>query len=156
MQAVATGGYVVGGTTRSFGAGDYDVYLLKISDNGILEWSQTYGGAFGEWGTYIAQIPGGGFALAGSTQRFNNWFDDVYLVRTDADGALLWQQSYVRDRKDIPHSIELLQDGSFAIAAHSRVDDVNGSVLNSTGAGFPHRPYGPTAVELRARAGIFR
>ncbi|MBK8568345.1 MAG: hypothetical protein IPN76_34815 [Saprospiraceae bacterium] len=80
--------------------------------------------------------------MAGSTQRFNNWFDDVYLVRTDADGALLWQQSYVRDRKDIPHSIELLQDGSFAIAAHSRVDDVNGSVLNSTGQVFRIGPTG--------------
>ncbi|MCC6726809.1 MAG: T9SS type A sorting domain-containing protein [Saprospiraceae bacterium] len=136
VQSVASGGYVVGGTTRSFGAGDYDVYLLKITENGALEWSQTYGGAFGEWGTYIAKMPDGGFALVGSAQSFNNWFDDIYLVRTDANGTLLWQESYVRDRKDIPHSIALLPDGSFAIAAHSRVDDVNGAVLNSVGQLF--------------------
>ncbi|MCU0348921.1 MAG: hypothetical protein MUC59_18420, partial [Saprospiraceae bacterium] len=128
---LATGGLMVGGTTRSFGAGDYDVYLLKITHNGTLEWSQTYGGAFGEWGTYIAPMPDGGFALAGSTQSFNNWFDDIYLVRTDASGDLLWERSYVRDRKDIPHSIERMPDGGFAIAAHSRLDDVNGAVLNS-------------------------
>ncbi len=142
VQPVATGGLIVGGTTRSFGAGDYDVYLLKITDSGMLEWSQTYGGAFGEWGTYIVPMPGGGYALAGSTQSFNNWFDDVYLVRTDADGNMLWQQSYIRDRKDIPHSLELLQDGSFAIAAHSRLDDVNGAVQNSVGQVFRIGPSG--------------
>jgi uncharacterized repeat protein (TIGR01451 family) len=128
---LATGGLMVGSTTRSFGAGDYDVYLLKITDNGILEWSQTYGGAFGEWGTHIVSMPDGGFALAGSTQSFNNWFDDIYLVRTDANGGLLWERSYIRDRKDIPHSLERMPDGGFAIAAHSREDDANGNVLNS-------------------------
>lgn len=131
VQPVATGGFVVGATTRSFGAGDYDIYLLKVTDNGILQWSKTFGGAFGEWGAHIAQMPDGGFALAGSTQSFNNWLDDIYLVRTDADGNMVWQESYVRDRKDIPHSIESLPDGSMVVAAHSRVDDVNGVVLNS-------------------------
>ncbi|MBI1225004.1 MAG: hypothetical protein GC192_07175 [Bacteroidetes bacterium] len=130
---LATGGFMVSGTTRSFGAGDYDVYLLKISDNGTLDWQKTYGGALGEWGTYIAGLPDGGFALAGSTQSFNNLQDDLYLVRTDADGNLLWQHSYGQAQKDIPHSLELAPDGGFLIAAHSRDDDINGNVLTSQG-----------------------
>jgi len=130
---LATGGMLVGGTTRSFGAGDYDVYLLKITDNGTLNWQKTYGGAFGEWGTYIAALPAGGFALAGSTQSFNNLQDDLYLVRTDADGNQLWQRSYGQAQKDIPHSLALAPDDGFLIAAHSRDDDANGNVLNSQG-----------------------
>lgn len=127
---VSTGGLLVGGTTRSFGAGDYDVFMVKTADNGTLEWQKTYGGAFGEWGAYLLEMPLGGFALAGATQSFNNLQDDIYLVRTDATGNQLWQRTFGQARKDIPHSIQLAPDGGFLLAAHSRVD-TNGVVESS-------------------------
>lgn len=129
---ISTGGLLIGGATRSFGAGDYDMFLAKTEDNGNLDWSKTYGGAFGEWGAYLLELPQGGFALAGSTQSFNNLLDDIYLVRTDADGNLLWQQTYGQERKDIPHSLALAPDGGFLLSAHSRVD-TNGVVESSQG-----------------------
>ena len=126
------GGLLAGGTTRSSGAGDYDVYLIKTTNNGTLEWVQTYGGAFGEWGAFVLEIPAGGYAVAGATQSFNNQLDDVYLLRTDDQGNLLWQRSYGQERKDIPHSLTLTPEGGFLLSAHSRVD-TNGVVESSQG-----------------------
>jgi uncharacterized repeat protein (TIGR01451 family) len=125
------GGLLVGGATRSFGVGDYDVYVIKTTADGSEQGSKTYGGAFGEWGAYLLEMPGGGFAIAGSAQSFNNLLDDVYLVRTDALGNELWFRTYGKARKDIPHSLALAPDGGFLIAGHSRIDNANGSVLTS-------------------------
>ncbi len=129
LQA-SDGCLIVGGATRSFGAGDYDVYLVKASNDGILQWSQTFGGAFGEWGAFVKEMPSGGYALVGSAQSFNNFFDDIYLLRTDTDGNEIWHNTYIQDKRDVPHSLELTPDEGFIIAGHSRVD-TNGIIETS-------------------------
>ncbi|MCB0522609.1 MAG: T9SS type A sorting domain-containing protein [Lewinellaceae bacterium] len=124
------GHLLIGGATRSFGAGDFDVYLVKASNDGVLQWSKTYGGAFGEWGAFVKEVPSGGYALVGTAQSFNNFFDDIYLIRTDNDGNELWYNTFLQDKKDVPHSLELTPDDGFIIAGHSRVD-TNGIVETS-------------------------
>jgi len=45
VQQTSDGGYVIGDTTFSYGAGDPNVCLLKINLNGNLQWEKTFGGS---------------------------------------------------------------------------------------------------------------
>lgn len=48
IQQTADGGYVVAGYTESYGAGDEDLWLLKLGTDGAVQWEKTYGGSGGD------------------------------------------------------------------------------------------------------------
>jgi hypothetical protein len=43
------GGYIVSGSTTSFGAGGWDLLVLKLDPNGNIQWAKTYGGSANEY-----------------------------------------------------------------------------------------------------------
>ncbi len=80
VQQTTDGGYIIAGTTASFGAGAQDVYLLKTDTIGNLAWSKTFGGIGPDLCFSVQQTTDGGYIIAGST----------YLIKTDANGDSLW------------------------------------------------------------------
>jgi hypothetical protein len=92
------GGYVIAGATESFGAGSWDVYLIKTDGLGDTVWTRTYGGAAEDWGWSVEETSDGGYVIAGSTCSFGAGAEDVYLIKTDADGLV----QVTEDRQEIP------------------------------------------------------
>ena len=82
------GGYVLAGSTASFGAGGYDLYLIKTDASGDTLWTRTYGGTGTEWGYSVVQTNDGGYIVAGSTGSSGAGDSDVYLLKLDAEGNL--------------------------------------------------------------------
>jgi hypothetical protein len=80
-----TGGFVIGAETASYGAGNHDFYLTKLSVNGDPMWSRTYGGSDYEICDAMQKTGDGGFVLAGATQSFGAQSFDVYVVKTGPD-----------------------------------------------------------------------
>jgi len=78
--------YVISGTTSSYGFGGYDAFLMKFDLNGSVEWFRTYGGNTDDYGLDFVEAPDNGFALTGRRSSNTLGGDDVYLVKTDADG----------------------------------------------------------------------
>lgn len=87
------GGYAIIGTTGSYWQGQSNMYLLKINSNLEQEWSQIFGGDNVEWGQSIIETDDG-FLLLGYTNSFGAGGYDIYLVKCDFDGTLLWQKTY--------------------------------------------------------------
>ncbi len=88
-SAVATtsdGGYIVAGYTDSFGAGDDDVYVLKLNSSGDTIWTRTFGGIDYDYAYSVAQTADGGYILAGYTESFGVSGEDIYLIKTDSLG----------------------------------------------------------------------
>jgi uncharacterized delta-60 repeat protein len=109
------GGFIVAGWTESYGAGRYDVYLLRTDSNGDSLWTRFYGGTDWDCGTSVVQTTDGGFIATGYTDSGPGG-RDVWVLRTDANGDTLWTRTYGGPYRDYGWSIIQLPDGGFIIA----------------------------------------
>ena len=82
------GGYIVAGHTYSSGAGQSDVYLIKVNQNGNALWTETYGGTSEDKGNSVIQTSDDGYAIAGHTYSYGSGQSDAYLIRTEPDVGL--------------------------------------------------------------------
>jgi len=110
------GGYALTGTTDSYGAGGWDVWLVRTDSVGKMQWNKTYGGTEDENGNCGIQTSDGGYALTGWTHSFGAGGTDFWLIKTDSDGNAQWNRTYGGAAMDIPMSVVQTSDGGYALA----------------------------------------
>ena len=67
MCKTSDGGYALAGYTNSFGAGNVDLWLIKVNATGDMQWNKTYGGAGQDQAFEVIQTQDGGYVMVGST-----------------------------------------------------------------------------------------
>ncbi|MGE0638428.1 MAG: T9SS type A sorting domain-containing protein [Bacteroidia bacterium] len=87
-----SGGVLMVGTTSSFGNGD-EGFAVMVDANGVIQWSKVYGGAGSDYFQDVALDGSGGFYLSGYSNSFGGTQNNLWLVRTDANGASLCNES---------------------------------------------------------------
>lgn len=108
------------------------VFTIQAQDPNIL-WQRTIGGSGDETLYSIKQTPDGGYIVGGASGSdisgdktdASNGFFDIWIVKTDADGNIEWQNSIGGNALDDLHSIELTPDGGF-IACGESTSDISG------------------------------
>lgn len=88
IQQTSDGGFVVVGRTDSRGAGQDDVYLLRLDQNGDTLWTGTYGGEDFDEGTKVRQGMDGCYIIAGTTSSYGGGASDMLLIKTLPDPTL--------------------------------------------------------------------
>jgi len=88
-------------------------------------WDNTYGGAEGDGANSIVALADGGFAVVGDTNSKGAGKGDMWVLRLDEAGNVVWDHAYGGAEWDIASSIVALADGGFAVAGST----------NSKGAG---------------------
>ncbi|MHA2246676.1 MAG: hypothetical protein ACXADY_17165 [Candidatus Hodarchaeales archaeon] len=119
------GGFALAGFTKSYGAGNYDMWLVKTDANGVALWNQTFGGIGSDGASALIQTADGGLALAGNTESYGAGESDMWLVKTDANGVAQWNQTYGGTESDSASALIQTADRGFVLAG----------VTNSYGAG---------------------
>jgi len=154
------GGYAIAGYTASFGAGQLDVYVVKLDANGNLQWTNTIGGPKGEEGHSLIQTSDGGYAIAGKTNSFGAGDYDVYVVKLDANGNLQWTKTIGGENEDWGSSLIQTADGGYAIAGYTVFLgaeppfnvyfvklDANGNLQWTKTIGGPHFDVGNSLIQ---------
>ena len=111
----ADGGYAVAGWTMSFGAGNDDLLVIKISSAGDLQWARTFGGTGSEVAYSIVQTTDGGCAVAGFTTTYGAGDYDFLVIKLNSSGGLEWAKTFGGTSSDGAHSIIQTADGGYAV-----------------------------------------
>ena len=82
-------------------------------------WNRTYGGGADDLAHSVVQAVDGGYAIAGSTNSFGAGSLDVYLVKTDSAGNMLWNRTYGGTKDDAAYSVVQTSDGGYAIVGYT-------------------------------------
>jgi hypothetical protein len=94
VMSTADGGYILGGSTNSYGAGAYDFWMLKTAANGDTEWCRTYGGPLNDYGGNVGRTSDGGYFMTGYSSSFGAGDRDYRLIKTTANGDTLWTRTF--------------------------------------------------------------
>ena len=116
MLQIKDDSYILVGATSSFGAGDFDVWLIKTNFDGKEHWNKTYGGAGYDWGYSIQETKDNGYIVAGETRSYGAGGSDVWLVKTDASGDEEWNRTFGGSKDDGGRAVQRTKDDGYVIA----------------------------------------
>jgi hypothetical protein len=114
-QQTADGGFIVAGNTKTFNNGIYDFWLLKLDAKGEIVWQKIYGGPGPDYAPSVREVPGGGFIVAGTTATDVTSDSDIWLLKLDASGNVVWRKSYTGSGLDEAQSLQKTSDGGFMV-----------------------------------------
>ncbi len=131
IKQTKDGGYIMAGGVSGLG------FVLEKKDSiGNQQWMKFYGGIGGyDFANSVFEMKDGGYIAVGfvsDTGRdvtgFHGGYNDVWVVRTDSLGTLIWQKCYGGSGSDIGNSLSPTSDGGFVITATTNSHD--GDVQN--------------------------
>jgi len=129
-------GYIVAGYTDSFGAGRMDIWLLKLSPSGNIEWQQTFGGSRDDWATAVCQTDDDGFIIAASSDSWGAGESDLWVIKLNSEGSVVWQKIYSLNVNASLVSIHLTADGGCIAAGQFNIGHSDLLVLKLNSAGI--------------------
>ena len=119
IAPVHDGGWIVTGFTTSYGNGGQDLYLIRLDADGDTLWTCAAGGSEDDVGRAVIETSDHGFIAVGYTYSFGAGNDDVYIVKVDSVGNILWSKTYGGYSADEAYDITAYGDSAFLIAGRT-------------------------------------
>ncbi|GAA4462906.1 lipoprotein [Nemorincola caseinilytica] len=145
IQQTADSGYIVAGRTSSADGhvtenkGGYDMWLVKLSKTGAIQWQHTYGGTYDDNLMSVIQTADGGYIIAGDTYSTdhdmtdNHGFEDMWVAKISATGDMVWKRCYGGTTADYAQAIRATPDNCYIVAGGS--NSTNGDLTTKVGGG---------------------
>ena len=144
------GGYILVGSTLSFGGGDSDGWLVKLANNGTVEWDQVIENTNKDKISHVLPTSDGGYLLTGYTQKNQ---EDLWLVKTDEIGETQWEKNYGDDNYDRGYggAVET-DDGGFVATGYNApsggLADAYLIKVDENGSKIWEKSYGESGIDV--------
>jgi hypothetical protein len=119
VRQTTDGGYVIAGSTFSYGMGSEDVFLIKTDSMGYRQWAHTFGGDSADEGWSVQQTRDGGYIITGLTRSHIAHHTDCLLIKTNVIGELQWYRTFGGTDSDAGLSVQQCIDGGYIITGYS-------------------------------------
>jgi hypothetical protein len=119
VVALPDGGCVIAGWINASGTENSDIYMVRTDSAGNKVWEKVLGGPEKDIGSAMIQTTDGGFLISGYTTSFGVEGTDAYLLKTDANGNLLWQKTYGGAGRDDARAVAATPDGGYILVGSS-------------------------------------
>lgn len=125
VQPTNDGGFIITGSTVTFGAGNFDILLMKTDSTGDILWTKTFGGAESDASYDIHVNPDDSYVLSGYTESLGYGHrgidsSNVFLLKTNNVGDLVWMQVYGDGLQDEAFRSNKANDGGYLISGFTR------------------------------------
>ena len=114
------GSYVVTGFTVSEDLGDKDFWVIKLDKDSNKVWDKSLGGTSEDWANSIVQTKDGGYMVAGCTKSIVTGKTDIWIVKLDVRGNMLWDRTFGGSENDEARSIIQTEDGGYALTGWTK------------------------------------
>jgi hypothetical protein len=110
-------GYIISARTFSFGAGETDIWVIKLDENGTEQWNTTFGKQFYDYSSEIQQTTDGGYIIVGSVNLYEPLVFDAWLIKIDSQGNEQWNRTFGEpQQEDFGSSVQQTSDGGYIVA----------------------------------------
>ncbi|MCK6692401.1 MAG: T9SS type A sorting domain-containing protein, partial [Thermoanaerobaculia bacterium] len=132
VAQTADGGYIAAGNVESV-SDSTNIYLLKTDADGNKLWARIFGGPGVDQAWAVIPWDDGGYIIAGTTTSYGNGGSDIYVLRTNSRGEMLWDNTYGGSQNDDNGWITAIRttDGEVAIASTTSSSD--GDIVGNNG-----------------------
>lgn len=113
-------GYVMIGQTNSLGAGEDDIWLVKVDEEAQVLWQKTFGGQGEDFGSRVSLTEDGGLIICGTfDQRVDEHNQlisgDILIIKLDSEGRESWSRTYGGAVAETGDGIIQTLDGAYII-----------------------------------------
>ena len=116
VEETRDGGFIIVGEFDRFGCDD--IWLIKTDSYGNMEWDKFFGSGL-DHGYCIRQTSDGGFIVTGYTYSYGMGSQDVWLIKLDSNGDMVWNRTYGGGSFDWGTYVEETSDGGFIILGNT-------------------------------------
>lgn len=145
VDTTSDGGYIIGGYTKSTNGdvignhGGYDMWLVKLTTVGTIDWQKCYGGTRDEEASSIQHTRDGGYILIGYTTSNNGDVSgntdtlsgNIWVVKVSGIGMIQWQKIFGGSAFDKGNKIIQTNDGGYIFTGYTK--SIDGNIIGHHG-----------------------
>jgi uncharacterized delta-60 repeat protein len=112
--------FIVAGSTKSYGNGNDDIYIVKFTKDGKQIFAKAIGEKNSDVGYAVEETLDGGCVVVGKIKSYDSKREDIIAIRLNKNGLIMWNRLFGSKKQDIAYDVLALNSGNFIISATTK------------------------------------